>query len=49
MIKRGEDIIIPEKIQKLKIGDNVIFITMSKDVLKAEELFKVREASNCLE
>jgi trk system potassium uptake protein TrkA len=44
MIKRGDDIIIPDKNTKIEVGDNVIFITMSKDVSKAEEIFKIREA-----
>ena len=44
MIKRGDEIIIPDKNTKIEVGDNVIFITMSKDVSKAEEIFKIREA-----
>ena len=44
MIKRGDEIIIPDKNTKIEVGDNVIFITMSKDVFKAEEIFKIREA-----
>ena len=43
-LKRGDEIIIPDKNTKIEVGDNVIFITMSKDVSKAEEIFKIREA-----
>ena len=44
IIIRNKDIIIPDKNTKIEIGDNVIFITMSKDVSRAEEIFKIREA-----
>ena len=39
---REQEVIIPDKNTIIEIGDNVIFITMTKDVTKSEELFKVR-------
>ena len=44
IIIRNKDIIIPDKNTKIEIGDNVIFITMSRDVSRAEEIFRIREA-----
>ena len=42
IIVRDQEVIIPDKNTIIEIGDNVIFITMTKDVTKSEELFKVR-------
>jgi trk system potassium uptake protein TrkA len=42
IIAREQEIIIPNKNTVIEVGDNVTFITMTKDVAKAEELFKVR-------
>ena len=42
IIVREQEVIIPDKNTIIEIGDNVIFITMTKDVTKSEELFKVR-------
>ena len=37
-----DEVIVPDKNTIIEVGDNVIFITMSDDVSKAEEIFKVR-------
>ena len=42
IVVREQEVIIPDKNTIIEIGDNVIFITMTKDVTKSEELFKVR-------
>ena len=42
LIARKDEVIVPDKNTIIEVGDNVIFITMSDDVSKAEEIFKVR-------
>jgi trk system potassium uptake protein TrkA len=42
LIVRKDEVIVPDKNTIIEVGDNVIFITMSDDVSKAEEIFKVR-------
>ena len=41
---RDNDIIIPDKNSIIEIGDQVIFIAMSNEITKAEEIFQVRES-----
>ena len=42
IIIKNDQIIIPDKNSIIEVGDNVIFITMLKDVARAEELFQIR-------
>jgi trk system potassium uptake protein TrkA len=44
LIVRDNDIIIPDKNSIIEIGDQVIFIAMSNEITKAEEIFQVRES-----
>ena len=44
LIIRENDIIVPDKNSTIEIGDQVIFISMTDDISKAEEIFKVRES-----
>ena len=42
LIKKEDKIIIPEKNTKIDINDEILFLCMSEDIKKAEELFQVR-------
>ena len=42
LIKKKNKIIIPEKTTKIEINDEIIFLCMSEDIKKAEDLFQVR-------
>ena len=42
LIKKGHKIIIPDKETKIEINDEILFLCMSEDIKKAEELFQVR-------
>ena len=42
LIARKDEVIVPDKDTIIEVGDNVIFITMSDNVAKAEEIFKIR-------
>ena len=42
LIKKDDKIIIPEKETKIEINDEILFLCMSEDIKKAEELFQVR-------
>ncbi len=42
LIKKQDKIIIPDKETKIEINDEILFLCMSKDIKKAEELFQVR-------
>ena len=42
LIKKENKIIIPEKDTKIQINDEILFLCMSNDINKAEELFQVR-------
>ena len=44
LIVRDNDIIIPDKNSIIEVGDQVIFIAMSNEITKAEEIFQVRES-----
>ncbi len=44
LIKKNNKIVIPDKNTKIEAHDEVLFICMTSDLKKAEELFKVREA-----
>ena len=42
LIKKDDKIIIPDKETKIEINDEILFLCMSEDIKKAEELFQVR-------
>ena len=42
LIKKENQIIIPDKETKIEIYDEILFLCMSDDIKKAEELFQVR-------
>ena len=42
LIKKDDKIIIPDKETKIEIHDEILFLCMSDDIKKAEELFQVR-------
>ncbi len=42
LIKKQGKIIIPEKDTKIDVNDEILFLCMSEDIKKAEELFQVR-------
>ena len=42
LIKKDDNIIIPDKETKIEIHDEILFLCMSDDIKKAEELFQVR-------
>ena len=42
LIKKEDNIIIPDKETKIEIHDEILFLCMSHDIKKAEELFQVR-------
>ena len=42
LIKKDDNIIIPDKETKIEIHDQILFLCMSDDIKKAEELFQVR-------
>ncbi len=42
LIKKDDKIIIPDKETKIEIHDEILFLCMSEDIKKAEELFQVR-------
>ena len=42
LIKKQDKIIIPEKDTKIDVNDEILFLCMSEDIKKAEELFQVR-------
>ena len=44
LIKKQEQIIIPNKDTVIEEKDQILFFCMTEDIKKAEELFKVREA-----
>ena len=44
LIVRDNDIIIPDKNSIIEVGDQVLFIAMSNEITKAEEIFQVRES-----
>ena len=44
LIVRDNDIIIPDKNSIIEVGDQVIFIAMSNEITKAEEIFQIRES-----
>ena len=44
LVKKEGKIVIPDKSTKIDESDEVLFICMTEDLKKAEDLFKVREA-----
>ncbi len=44
LIIRENEVIIPDKNSIIEVGDQVIFIAMSNEITKAEEIFQVRES-----
>ena len=42
LIKKDDKIIIPDKETKIEINYEILFLCMSEDIKKAEELFQVR-------
>ncbi len=42
LIKKDDKIIIPDRETKIEIHDEILFLCMSEDIKKAEELFQVR-------
>ena len=43
LIKKEDKIIIPDKETKIEINDEILFLCMSDNIKKAEELFQVRD------
>ena len=43
-MKKANQIIIPDKNTLIEQNDEVLFLCMTKDLKKAEDLFKIREA-----
>ena len=44
LIKKPNQIIIPDKNTIIEESDEVLFLCMTKDLKSAEDLFKIREA-----
>ena len=44
LIIRENEVIIPDKNSIIDVGDQVVFIAMSDQITKAEEIFQVRES-----
>ena len=44
LMKKANQIIIPDKNTLIEQNDEVLFLCMTKDLKKAEDLFKIREA-----
>ena len=43
LIIRNDEVLVPDKNTKITVDDNVIFIALSKDISKAEDIFQIRE------
>ena len=41
-IQKDDKIIIPDRETKIELHDEILFLCMSEDIKKAEELFQVR-------
>ena len=44
LMKKMNDIVIPDKNTIIEENDEVLFLCMTEDLKEAEELFKIREA-----
>ena len=44
LIKKSDNIIIPDKNTLIEENDEVLFLCMTDDIKQSEELFKIREA-----